>query len=110
MQYKDLSNFTWGEMRHFTYADLTLGKLELYVKTANNPNIPDEIKEKLRILVLDVLQHHPELKDKVHLPAYAKEITAIVVSTVLIFLKDTLKEELPPLFHEIIKNISDLFS
>ena len=47
MQYKDLENLTYGELSHFTWDDLMLGKLELLEKIDQAESVPDEIANKL---------------------------------------------------------------
>lgn len=83
MQYKDLENLTYGELSHFTWDDLMLGKLELLEKIDQDENVPDEIANKLYQLCDDVLKEIPSANIS---PPTDKELTFKNANEVLKFI------------------------
>ncbi len=63
MLYGELKNFTWGELKTLQWGDLALDKYELIAKEENGSiQLPDDVKEKLRSLCVELDNHSPEKK------------------------------------------------
>lgn len=65
MNYRDLSNFTYGELENFTYEELELGIPDLLAKVKkDNRPIPVSVYEKLNELC-ETLKSEPQIDKKV---------------------------------------------
>ena len=65
MNYRDLSNFTYGELKNFTYEEMELGIPDLLAKVKeDNRPIPVSVYEKLNELC-EILKSEPQIDKKI---------------------------------------------
>lgn len=63
MKYNELSNFTYDEIKHFTWNDLSLDKYELIAKAENSSiKLPSDVQAKLYSLCSELEKSAPEKK------------------------------------------------